>query len=170
MGANSETTQFGRLAVNVGASSCPANLSRRSPARAEALATADNPGAQCPDESRSRPGVGPGGESRRQDREAGPGRVLGRAQRLFFRSGWLLLGGGLGPHVHVRRLRRDRHLAEQSLPRMGLAWHSRNQTQASDFYRRFRRFDLDKTKGTDDQWLGSERLGLRHAGLDSVSA
>jgi len=31
---------------------------------------------------------------------------------------------------------------------MNLARHSRNQTQAPDFYRRFRRFDQDKTNGT----------------------
>jgi hypothetical protein len=39
-----------------------------------------------------------------------------------------------------------------------MARQSRNQTQPPDFYRRFRRFYLDKTKGPDDRWLGSAPL------------
>jgi len=47
-------------------------------------------------------------------------------------------------------------LEQKFLPRirMNPVRQSRNQTTIPDFYRRFRRFDPDKTKGTDDQWLG----------------
>lgn len=59
--------------------------------------------AQRQDEGRSGRGVGVCREGRRQNREAGARRVLGRPQRLFFRSRWLLLGSCMGTERHLRQ-------------------------------------------------------------------